>query len=79
MPLEKCRKGDKKCASRNIAKERAAGKPRKQAVAIGLKSAKISRGKSASKRTSSAKPGGKKRSSTASSKRSSGGKLTGWI
>lgn len=55
MPLKKPRKGAtkkqrKKVASSNIAKEMRAGKPRKQAIAIGLSSAGLGKKKKATKR-----------------------------
>jgi hypothetical protein len=55
MPLRKPRKGAskakrKKVASQNIATEIAAGKPRKQAIAIGLNSAGLSRKKKKKKK-----------------------------
>lgn len=55
MPLEKPKKGATKkqkqaVASRNIAKEKKAGKPTKQAIAIGLKSAGLNKSKAKKKR-----------------------------
>lgn len=55
MPLIKPRKGAtkvtrRKAASKNISREVAAGKPRKQAIAIGLNAAGLSRKKSLTKR-----------------------------
>lgn len=79
MPLEKCRKGDRKCASRNIARERAAGKPRKQAIAIGLRSAGVKKRSGGASSKGSATRGKKRAASTKSTRKSSGGKLRGLL
>lgn len=55
MPLIKPRKGAskatrRKAASKNISREVKAGRPKKQAIAIGLSAAGLSRKKSSTKR-----------------------------
>jgi len=55
MPLKKIRKGaskatKRKAASTNMSREIRAGVPRKQAIAIGLRSAGLGRKKSSTKR-----------------------------